>query len=293
MVKIIPNNNNTSTIITEGNLSVKNDKGEENSMIKVQESSSVSERKFGEIINGGFSLNKIRKSRKVIDDDVMKLHNRIRMLQLEEEKALKKIDETRRKAKTILDIRMNKEQKVKRHSLERALTPDARQTIYIERKEEHKRVMHERLSLIMQKRKEEASLIKKERRLLSKKKNQIDQAYLQSNQLRRMEIYEQAREGQERVEQQRKRRMEESLRSKEREWLQETRRIRKQERRARRLELREQVVLQRLKETHMQQKEAIEDIQRIMKATKNNAEGIFNTQSSSIAKGLVKHNIFS
>ena len=35
----------------------------------------------------------------MIDTDVQKLHNRIKMLQMEEEKALKKIEETRKKAK--------------------------------------------------------------------------------------------------------------------------------------------------------------------------------------------------
>ena len=37
-----------------------------------------------------------------MDNDVQKLHNRIRMLQLEEDKALKKIEETRKKAKKML-----------------------------------------------------------------------------------------------------------------------------------------------------------------------------------------------
>jgi hypothetical protein len=62
------------------------------------------------------SLNSIKKNRKIVDDDVMKLHNRIRMLQLEEDRALKKIDETRRKAKNILELRLHKEKKVRRHS---------------------------------------------------------------------------------------------------------------------------------------------------------------------------------
>jgi hypothetical protein len=62
------------------------------------------------------SLNSIKKNRKIVDDDVMKLHNRIRMLQLEEDRALKKIDETRRKAKNILELRLQKDKKVRRQS---------------------------------------------------------------------------------------------------------------------------------------------------------------------------------
>jgi uncharacterized protein YcbK (DUF882 family) len=47
----------------------------------------------------GLTLNKVRKNRKEVESDVVKLHNRIKMLQIEEEKALKKINETRQKAK--------------------------------------------------------------------------------------------------------------------------------------------------------------------------------------------------
>ena len=85
------------------------------------------------------------------------------MLQLEEDKALKKIEETRRKAKNILELRLNK--KGRKHSKgederptsqrelslsNRPLTPDEnRMSIFLERKDEHRRIMHERLSLIM------------------------------------------------------------------------------------------------------------------------------------------------
>jgi hypothetical protein len=96
------------------------------------------------------SLNQIKKSRKLADSDVDKLHNRIRMLQLEEDRALKKIEETRRKARNIMEVRLNKSSKLKNP---RSLTPDDnRALIFQERKEEHKRVLNERLSLLLQRR---------------------------------------------------------------------------------------------------------------------------------------------
>jgi hypothetical protein len=78
----------------------------------------------------GFSLNQVKRERRLKEDDVAKLHNRIRMLEIEEAKVKRKIEETRRKAQTILEVRMNKEQKVKRHSVDRALTPDMRSTVF-------------------------------------------------------------------------------------------------------------------------------------------------------------------
>jgi hypothetical protein len=56
---------------------------------------------------GALTLNQVKKSRRLADTEVQKLHNRIKMLQLEEDKALKKIEETRRKAKNIIEIRLN------------------------------------------------------------------------------------------------------------------------------------------------------------------------------------------
>ena len=58
-----------------------------------------------DVAEGSMTLNQVKKSRRLADTEVQKLHNRIKMLQLEEDKALKKIEETRRKAKNIIEIR--------------------------------------------------------------------------------------------------------------------------------------------------------------------------------------------
>ena len=47
---------------------------------------------------GLISLHQIKRDRKLKEDDVDKLHNRIRMLEIEETKVKRKIEETRRKA---------------------------------------------------------------------------------------------------------------------------------------------------------------------------------------------------
>lgn len=88
-----PNNNKTTTL-------------DAISSIHPHHFGSESERRFGEL--GGMSLKMIKRSRKLIQEDVLKMHNRLRMLQLEEERALKKIDETRKKAKRILEVRLTK-----------------------------------------------------------------------------------------------------------------------------------------------------------------------------------------
>lgn len=70
----------------------------------------------------------------------------------------------------------------------RPMTPDVRSVMYFERKEEHKRIMADRLSLILQKRREDANSLKKERKVLSRRKIQIEKAYNKLNTAKRMEI---------------------------------------------------------------------------------------------------------
>ena len=50
-------------------------------------------------------MGKAKVKRKEAEKDVELLHNRIRMLQMEEEKALKKIEDTRKKAEKFLELR--------------------------------------------------------------------------------------------------------------------------------------------------------------------------------------------
>lgn len=47
------------------------------------------------------------------ENEVRKLHNRIQMLQLEEDRALRRIDETRKKAQQMLDYKIQQEENAK------------------------------------------------------------------------------------------------------------------------------------------------------------------------------------
>ena len=54
-----------------------------------------------------------RKMRNHRENEVRKLHNRIQMLQLEEDRALRRIDETRKKAQQMLDYKIQQEENAK------------------------------------------------------------------------------------------------------------------------------------------------------------------------------------
>ena len=57
------------------------------------------------------SLNVAKKNKQLLDKDISKMHNRIKLLQLEEEKALKKIEEMRKKAKDMIEAKMENERR--------------------------------------------------------------------------------------------------------------------------------------------------------------------------------------
>ena len=213
---------------------------------------------------GPLSLHQVKRERRLKEDNVYKLHNRIRMLELEEAKVRRKIEETRRKAQSILEIRMTKEET---KSPPRAATPDFRASVYLERKQDHQRIMHQRLSSLIQQKREDATLIKKERRSIMRRKIKFERAAVRQNQEKRFSVICQEREGLERVERVRREKIAQSIMSKEQEYLEQQRALKLNQKAARRLEQAEALALQRLKETHREQKDAILNIELLMKTS--------------------------
>ncbi len=75
----------------------------------------INSARLGKLIQtiGNFSLHMAKKKRQDVETDVLKLHNRIRMLQFEEDRALKKIEETRNKAKMMIEIKLANEKRAR------------------------------------------------------------------------------------------------------------------------------------------------------------------------------------
>eukprot|EP00347_Sterkiella_histriomuscorum_P011992 403370308 len=239
----------------------------------INQSQSFRSSQLGEL--NGITLNKMKKNKKEVDQDVQKLHNRIKMLQFEEEKALKKIEETRKKAKQLLEVKLANEKKRRNQT---TLTP-VRNSINLKTSlnisagnafdqpaKKDKRQEHLLIQSKMQQRKlEEVQMIKKEKKLIQKRKIQIEKAYLRKNQEKRIEIQYQQKEAQERIELSKKRKIDDKLRQKDKQIALEAKSIKKQEKQARQLELLEAEIVQRLKDTHLQQKDAIYEIEKIFK----------------------------
>ena len=52
-----------------------------------------------------FTVGQVRRDRKKLEEEVQKLHNRIRVIQEEEKRVLKKVDEDRRRAKLLEEVK--------------------------------------------------------------------------------------------------------------------------------------------------------------------------------------------
>ena len=91
--------------------------------------SQVTSMSFGSIVEA----RKLRESR---ENDVRKLHNRIALLQSEEEKALKRIEETRAKAQQMLELKIIQEENARERMTNKAKALEKAREIVSSKKEQ-------------------------------------------------------------------------------------------------------------------------------------------------------------
>jgi len=81
------------------------------------------------------SIVEARKLRESRENDVRKLHNRIALLQSEEEKALKRIEETRAKAQQMLELKIIQEENARERMTNKAKALEKAREIVSSKKE--------------------------------------------------------------------------------------------------------------------------------------------------------------
>lgn len=125
---------------------------------------------FGSIVEA----RKLRESR---EKDVRKLHNRIALLQNEEEKALKRIEETRAKAQQMLELKIIQEENARERMSNRAKALEKAREMVSSKKEQQLQV-REKVEVSLLKKVGQAKLIKEEKKLLKKKMSKNERVYL-------------------------------------------------------------------------------------------------------------------
>ena len=134
---------------------------------------------FGSIVEA----RKLRESR---EKDVRKLHNRIALLQNEEEKALKRIEETRAKAQQMLELKIIQEENARERMSNRAKALEKAREMVSSKKEQQLQV-REKVEVSLLKKVGAAKLIKEEKKLLKKKMSKNERVYLKQAQEKRFE----------------------------------------------------------------------------------------------------------
>ena len=137
-------------------------------------------------INSIASVVEARKLRESRENDVRKLHNRIAMLQSEEEKALKRIEETRAKAQQMLELKIIQEENARERMQNKHKALEKARSIVLEKKEQEKQVAAMK-EVSYLKKIEAAKQIKEEKRIYKKKITKNERVYLKRAQEKRFE----------------------------------------------------------------------------------------------------------
>jgi len=149
----------------------------------------ASNRGFNQSVNTIASISSVieaRKLRESRENDVRKLHNRIAMLQSEEEKALKRIEETRAKAQQMLELKIIQEENARERMQNKHKALEKARSIVQEKKEQEKQVAAMK-EVSYLKKIEAAALIKAEKKAHKKKITKNERVYLKRAQEKRFE----------------------------------------------------------------------------------------------------------
>lgn len=132
------------------------------------------------------SVVQARKIRELKEQDVKKLHNRIALLQAEEERALKKIEETKVKAHSMLENKLQQEQYA-RDRYEKKETDLAKARGLVIEKRGEKESSRIKVMMVHEKKKMDAQAVKMESMKLQKILEKNEKKYLRRAQEKRFE----------------------------------------------------------------------------------------------------------
>lgn len=143
-----------------------------------------------------------KSKRAMVEKDVEMLHNRIKMLQMEEMKAMKKINETRKKAEKIMELRkendLKYEQKVKDQIRYQQMLKKRRNQKYAEEQERQRKIAN-KIETIKHHRKAEAFVVRKCGKNNDKRKQKFKEHVRNLNKRKAQMVQEQEKRWMEKV----------------------------------------------------------------------------------------------
>ncbi|CDW74442.1 UNKNOWN [Stylonychia lemnae] len=195
------------------------------------------------------------------DYQLQQVHNRIRVLQMEEERTLKKIDETRKKAKFWLDIQKKAHISHITNSMIKNQSKSEIQSLIMERKESVKRIdPQEQINKMVLKKQEQVKAIRDQSKQFSKEIEQQAAMEIYQNMKRSRKIRHEVEQAQVFVDKAKRDKINNALNKKEQEFRNERKEIKQKEKALKKLSMLEGILLNKLQETSKFQRETIEEL---------------------------------
>ncbi|CDW90942.1 UNKNOWN [Stylonychia lemnae] len=213
------------------------------------------------------TYNQAKKIRTQVERDVELLRNRVRMLQLEEERALKKINETKKKTSQILDLKKKNDEKFQKQLVEQQQNLGSlktnQSTNYEKRQKQLIDIKQKQLQMYESK-KQDAEQLKQNIRQQQQIKNKLEYDQVMQNQERKNQLKAEKQHAQYKINDylvtKHERAREETSKKMESEKMQ----IKNYELEAQQLELYEADLLRKLQETQQKEKNAFNMLESAM-----------------------------
>ncbi|CDW89333.1 UNKNOWN [Stylonychia lemnae] len=213
------------------------------------------------------SLDQARKIKGQVEKDVLLLRNRVRMLQMEHEKAQKKIMETQKKAKQLEDLKAKNNEKflqqLKYEQEHKGSLKGAQSGNFEIQKAQREQIQNAKFSMYQQKA-EAVSGLKQKLNEDQKRKQELQMQQQLEQQEKKNQIRAQKEKGKVKIEKYKQKKAKEIMKEGKQKTEQEKQLIYALEGEARQLELMEEQLIRRLQTTQQMEKDAFKELEEAM-----------------------------
>jgi len=225
-------------------------------------------------INVNRQLNIYKHIKKKAANDAQLLMNRIALIQKEEERARKKIEQTKERAQEILSLRQDTEKRVSAYANATGEVKQLQQVLLAKNREQEvagRQARAQRIELIQKKKKEEVSEMQMEKKYLAQLVIEDQEKAIQAKQKRREEIRRMEEEMKAKKEEERRERERRVKEFYEKKVAEEAQEAKKAEKLVRALEKKEREWIEKLRQAQQVQEAAFEHLETALTTNKESS----------------------
>eukprot|EP00347_Sterkiella_histriomuscorum_P014562 403360405 len=217
--------------------------------------------------NPDLTYNQAKKIRNQVEKDVELLRNRVRMLQLEEDRAMKKINETRKKTQQILDLKRKNDEKFQKQVMDEQKNQGnlrTNQSSNFEKRQKQLNDVKQKQMEVQHSKKQEAEQMKLNIRQQQQLKNQLEYDQQMQNQEKKNHLKAQKEQAQYKINEYMMDKHSKAREETRKKMDTEKKQIKDFEMEAQQLELYEAELLRKLQETQQREKMAFNKLETAM-----------------------------